>query len=255
MHRDIRRLAAALLIAIVVPGCSDSSGPGRPKAAVTPVDPATAASLRVTVGYSGQVPPGQPINMSGAPGCAAVHPEPVVDQAVVATNGKLENAVVYIKSGLGDRGFDIPSEPVVVDQKGCLYHPRIAAAMVSQPIKFVNSDTEPHNVRGRPQTVSAWNFMIGVQNASRTIQLNKPEVGIRVGCDIHPWMVAFVSVFDHPYFGVTGTDGTVKLPDLPPGDYVVAAWHEKLGSVEKSVSLPARGSVDVDLAYGAGSGG
>jgi len=232
--------------------CSEDSEPRAPKAGITPVDPATAATLRVKVVYNGVPPSPQPINMSGTPACAAANPEPPYDRPIAAEGGRLDGAVVYIKSGLGERGFPTPGEPVVIDQKGCLYHPRVAAAMVGQGVKFLNSDTEPHNVRGRPQTVKAWNFMIPVQNASRTVELNRSEVGIRVGCDIHPWMVAYVSVFDHPYFGVTKSDGTVVLEKLPPGDYVVAVWHEKLGTLEKSVSVPPRGSLDLDLTYGEG---
>lgn len=247
-------LSASLLVTASLLGCSDSPRAPERKAGATPIDPATVASIRVGVGYTGVVPAPQPINMSGTPACAAAHPEPVFDRAIAVEGGRLENAVVYIKAGLGDRGFPTPSDPAVVDQKGCLYDPRVAAAMVGQPVKFVNSDPEPHNVRGRPQNVKAWNFMIPVQNASRTVEFDKPEVGIRVGCDIHPWMVAYLSIFDHPYFGVSKSDGPVVLEDLPPGDYVVAAWHEKLGTLEKSVSVPARGSLDLDLTYGDGSG-
>ena len=131
--------------------------------------------------------------------------------------GKLAGAVVSIKSGLGDRAFAIPEQPVVIDQKGCLYEPRVSAAMIWQPVEFHNSDREPHNVRGRPQTVEAWNFIISRQGASRTLKFDKPENGIRIGCDIHPWMAAYLSVFEHPYFGVTSNDGTVTLSTVPPG--------------------------------------
>jgi hypothetical protein len=127
----------------------------------------------------------------------------------------------------------------------------VAAAMIWQPVEFLNSDREAHNVRGRPKNVKAWNFMIPRQNASRTLRFDEPEVGIRVGCDVHPWMVAYLSIFEHPYFAVTPADGTVALANVPPGAYVVAAWHEKLGTKEQRVELAAKGAAEIEIAYGA----
>jgi hypothetical protein len=245
------RAAPFCLAAIVAAGsCSDSSAPP-PHRPVTPVDASTAGTIRIRVSYAGQVPDPKQINMNGSPGCAALHPEPVADDSLIVRDGRLAGAVVYIKSGLGGRAFAIPEQPVVIDQKGCLYDPRISASMIYQPVEFLNSDREAHNVRGRPQKVEAWNFIISRQNASRTLRFDKPEVGIRVGCDIHPWMAAYLSIFEHPYFAVTPSDGTVTLANVPPGSYVVAVWHEKLGNKEQKVELPPRGAAEIDLGYSA----
>jgi plastocyanin len=229
--------------------CSDPSSGPPPNRAVTPVDAATAGTIRVRVTYKGTVPEPKVINMGGSPPCAELHPDPVKDNSLLVSDGKLAGAVVSIKSGLGDRAFAIPEQPVIIDQKGCLYDPRVSAAMIWQPVEFHNSDREPHNVRGRPQNVEAWNFIISRQGASRTLKFDKPETGIRVGCDIHPWMAAYLSVFEHPYFGVTSNDGTVTLATVPPGSYVVSAWHEKLGEKEQRVELAASGSAEVEIDY------
>ena len=157
---------------------------------------------------------------------------------------------MYIDKGLGDRAFAPPTQPVVIDQKGCLYDPRVAAAMVGQPVDFHNADPVAHNVHGRPRVGGAWNFLMSRPDSTRTMYFEKPETGIRIGCDIHPWMVAYLSVFDHPYFAVTPADGTAVLRPLPPGDYVVAAWHETLGTIRRPVTLAARESLSVDLNYG-----
>ncbi len=234
----------ALLSAVV--GCSGSSSTG---AAVvgTPVDAATAGSIEVQVTYAGAAPVPKTIDMRAVPQCAAAHREPVLDQSLVVKDGKLANAVVWIKSGLETWVFSTPAEPVSIDQKGCIYEPRVAAAMVGQTVRFKNSDPEAHNVHGRPKVVDAWNFIMSRPGATRDLSFNKPEIAVPIGCDVHPWMSGHLAILSNPFFGVTSTDGTVKLANVPPGEYVIGAWHETLGSREKKVSLPPRGSEKLQL--------
>ncbi len=248
LRTNCNLLLAALALVATAAGCSDSSGPP-PQPVVTPVDRATAATIIARVTYAGAVPPPVEINMRSAGRCAEQHPEAVYDQPVAVSNGALANVLVYIKSGLEGRSFTFPTEPVVIDQRGCLYHPRVTALMTGQPLQFVNSDPEAHNVRGRPQTVDAWNFMMSRPQSTRTLYFDKTEIGIRIGCDVHPWMKAFVSVLPHPYFAVTAGDGTVRLSNVPPGDYVIGTWHETLGVKEQAVTLVANGSEDVTVKY------
>ncbi len=243
-----RRSLILVTLSALATACSDSSGPP-PQPEVTPVDQATAGSITATVSYAGEVPEPVEINMAASGRCADQYSAPVFDQPVQVAGGKLANTLVYIKSGLGDRKFKFPTEPVVIDQRGCLYHPRVAALMAGQPLEFLNSDPEAHNVRGRPETVKAWNFMMSRPNSTRTLYFDKAEIGIRVGCDVHPWMQAYVSVLTHPYFGISGENGTVQLTNVPPGDYVVGTWHEKLGTREQKVTLAASGTATVDIAY------
>lgn len=241
----------ALMVALTsVMACSKpESGSAAPRAPVTPVDLSTAGSIQVQVSYSGSPPTPAFINMSGTPACAALHPNPVPDQSLVVDSGHVAWAVAYIKSGLGDRTFAPPTEPVVIDQKGCLYDPHVVAVMVGQPLQFRNSDQEAHNVHGRPKEVDAWNFLMSRPNSTRDVIFDKPEVGIPVSCDVHPWMRAYVSVFDHPYFAVTPRDGTVTLRSVPPGDYVIAVWHETLGTLVKPVALAPSGTATVQFTY------
>lgn len=245
-----RGLWPLVLVVVLMTGCSKSeSGPAQPRGPVTPVDPSTAGTIEVRVSYTGAPPTPTVLNMSSVPACAAAHPDPVLEPSLLVSDGRLANAVVYIKSGLGERGFAVPAEAVVIDQKGCLYEPHVAAAMVGQPVQFRNSDTEAHNVHGRPRVAEAWNFLMSRPNSTRDVTFDKPEVGIPVSCDIHPWMRAYVLVFDNPYFAVTPRDGTVTLRSVPPGDYVVAVWHETLGTLVRPVSLPARGTTTVEFAF------
>src|SRR5207244_120000 len=124
---------------------------------------------------------------------------PVVDQSLLVQDGHLANAVVWIKDGLQGWVFAPPTTPVIIDQKGCLYEPHVAAAMVSQPVQFLNSDREAHNVHGHPTVVSAWNFLLSRPGAAKTLGFDKPEVGIPVGCDIHPWMRGYLAVLPNPF--------------------------------------------------------
>lgn len=243
-------LAACLAAALLAAACSKSdSGPTRAKAPGPPIDLSTAGAIQVQVDYTGPAPSPAAINMAGTPACAAMHPQPVPDQSLVVNAGHLANAVVYIKSGLGDRGFAAPETPVVLDQRGCLYAPHVAAVMEGQPLEFRNSDAEAHNVHGRPQTADGWNFLMSRPGSTRDVTIDKPEVGIPVGCDIHPWMRAYVSVFDHPYFAVTGGDGAATLKPLPPGPYEVAVWHETLGTLVQPVTVAPNGTATVRFAF------
>jgi len=234
-------------VLLVLLGCSDSAAPPQQAMVPTPVDAATAGTIHVAVRYHGPVPVPKAIEMSSASQCAAAHQEPATDESLLVDDGRLANALVWIKSGLEHWAFAPPASPLRFDQKGCLYHPRVAAAMVGQPVQFSNDDQDPHNVHGQPRVVNGWNFIMSKQGSSRTLSFDKPEIGIPVGCDIHPWMHAYLSVVANPYFAVTPTDGSVTLSQVPPGDYVVAVWHEKLGTQEQHVSVAPRGAATVEL--------
>jgi hypothetical protein len=109
----------------------------------------------------------------------------------------------------------VPAEPVSVDQRGCIYRPRVVGLRVGQPLIVRNSDDGLHNVHN--------NF-------------HPRDSGIlRIECDVHTWMVAFVGVVNHPYFAVTGKDGSFELHDVPAGTYDDRAWHERLGAITSQV--------------------
>jgi plastocyanin len=244
-----RRVAPIVLLAVILASCSKSDSGSRAKGPVTPVDPATAGSIQVQVRYAGPPAAPKPINMNGTPACAALHPEPVLEQPLKVSDGQLADAVVYIKSGFGDRAFAAPAQPVVIDQKGCLYDPRVVAVMVGQPLQFRNSDNEAHNVHGRPKQIDGWNFLMSRPNSTRDVTFDKPEVGVLVSCDVHPWMRAYVSVFDNPYFAITPSNGTVTLKQVPPGNYVVGVWHETLGTLVQPVTVAPSGTASLQFTY------
>ncbi len=231
-------------------GACQEDLPQPPKRAVTPLDPTTVGTVYGTVLFSGSVPEPAPIQLGGWSECRFQHQGPVYAQDVLVKDGRVQNALVYIKEGLEGRIFAIPQEPAIVDQKGCTFIPRIVALQAYQPLRFLNSDPLAHNVHGRPKNSREWNFSLGVKGASRTLVIDKPEVAIEVVCDIHPWMRAYIAVLDHPYFALSKEDGSFALSNLPPGQYILEAWHERLGTHSQKISLEPKETREVRFVLG-----
>ncbi len=248
-----RRVAVASIAAMLI--AAGACSREREKRQPTPLDLSTVGAVSGVVRVDGTPPPQTMLDVGSAAECAAQHAGKVPAGDVLVKDGKVQNAVVYIKAGLGDRVFAVPETPVVIDQKGCLFEPRIAAAQTDQPIRFLNGDPLPHNVHGLPSKSSAWNFSLGVKGASRNVTIETPEPAIEIKCDIHPWMKAYLAVFDHPYFAVTDADGRYTLANVPPGNYVLEVWHERLGTRTADVSLAPKETKTVDFTFPAGKGG
>jgi len=242
------RALVQVLALVALVGCG---GGGAPKRPVTPLDHTTTGTVEGEVRVDGTPPASTQLTVGTFPGCSVAGGGTVSAGDVLVADGRVQNAVVWVKSGLGDRVFAVPDTPVEIDQKGCLYVPRVVAAQVGQPIVFKNSDATLHNVHGTPKASSGWNFGLAVVGASRTITIDHAEVPVGVRCDVHPWMQAWVAVTDHPYVAVTGADGRFALRDVPPGEYVVAVWHERLGTREARVALGPRETKSVAFTLGA----
>lgn len=141
----------------------------------------------------------------------AAHQSAVLDEAVaVRGEGKervLANAFVYIKQGLEDKSFEPPTESVTIDQNGCWFSPRVLGIRVGQTFKVTNSDPLTHNIHPLPEINRDWNQSQSPGDQPLTRRFTQPEVMVRVKCNIHSWMHAWVGVVAHPYFAVTGADG------------------------------------------------
>ncbi len=230
-------VAVAVAAAACGGGQDKSAEPAAPAAApdAKKVDTATAGEISGKALVDGQLPPNPPIKMAGDPACNNPN---ATAEIYVANNGALENVFVYIKDGLGNKYlFDTPTQPVELDQKGCMYHPHVLGLRVGQPLRVVNGDQTMHNVHGMPQTNREFNKSQPITGQKDDFTFTAPEVMIPFKCDVHSWMKAYVGVLNHPYFAVTGSGGTFELRSVPAGTYTIEAWHEKLGTRSQQVTI------------------
>ena len=231
-------------------GGGGGGGGGGPQP-TSPVDPATAATVTGKAMFTGAAPENAPILMDAEPVCQDKYPDGAFEETVLVNNGALENVFVYVKEGLGDLKFPIPSEPVVLDQQGCRYHPHVFGIQAGQDLIIRNSDGILHNIHPMPEINRSFN--LGQPKAmDSTKQFDKAEVMIRIECDVHDWMLGYAGVLEHPYFSVTGGDGAFSLPNLPPGTYTIEAWHEKYGAQTMQVTVGAKETKDIEFTFSGG---
>jgi hypothetical protein len=230
-------------------GGDAAAGGEQPAAGTIQVDQATAGTVMGRVAFEGTAPEGEPIDMSEEPTCAEQHAEaPMRMPAMVGADGGLGNVYVYVKEGLPQGTWATPSEPVELDQEGCRYHPHVLGLQIGQTLQIRNSDGLLHNINARPENQRGFNVSQPT-NMTTDRQFSQAEVMIPVQCDVHGWMEAFIGVQSHPYFAVTGEDGSFEIANLPPGDYVVEAWHERYGTQTVNVSVAESGEATADFTY------
>jgi len=243
----------ALLCAIFLAACSKPEAATKPAPAAPvyfKVDPATTATITGTIKFTGKKPARKPIDMSNDPACVAAHHGRVYDESeVVNANGTLANVFVYVKAGLEGKKFEAPATPVTIDQRGCWFLPRVLGIQVGQVLNVTNSDPVTHNIHPMAEINREWNHSQGQGDEPLARKFLKPEVLIRVKCNIHSWMHAFIGVVDNPYFAITGADGAFTLPNLPPGEYTIEAVHENLGAQQMKVSVGPKGAGVADFTF------
>ncbi len=210
---------------------------------------AEGASVNVTVKWDGK--PYKPKTMKNMnKECTGFHDGKPPRKAAIKTNdnGTLNNVFVYVKNApKGD--YSMPAEAAELDQKGCVYHPRVQGVRVGQELKIRNSDPTAHNVHFRPKKNKEFNKSQPKKDLINTLVFKRAEIMVPVKCDVHPWMVAYVGVMDNPFFGTTRDEGTVKIEGLPGGTYTLVAWHEKYGEKTTEVTVATDESKDADFTY------
>jgi hypothetical protein len=207
-----------------------------------------AATITGKVLFEGTAPKPEEITLDEACQAAHSYQKKYREDFLVNENKTLRNCFVYIKSGI-DKTFDPPSEPFLLDQKGCDYIPRVFGVQVGQRIQVRNSDAILHNVRGSTHINKVFNFMQPKQGQVDEKIFDKPEVMVQFKCDVHPWMSSWCGVLPHPYFAVTGEDGTFTIKNLPPGTYTLEAWHEVLGRKAAEVTVAANETKEIEFQY------
>lgn len=235
--------AIALLLSFS--GCDERSATIRPSGSPSTQKAVVAhpGAISGRVKFSGKAPTLLPLNTASVPACN--HPAGIPDESVVInSNGTLANVFVYLKGVPASSGSGEP--PVVLDQVNCQYVPHVAAVQVGQTLRLKSSDPFLHNVHiADAQPPINWAFT-GIQQ--RDCTFDRPGF-LKVRCDVHPWMTAWVGVFDSPYFAVTGADGTFTIGNLPAGRYTLTAWQERFGEVSQPITVAPDGTVSAEIEF------
>jgi len=183
-----------------------------------------------TVTLKGTPPPEKEITpLKDDANCGKLHTTtPTTHFYVVGGKGELADVVVSVV-GISGKSSGASAAPIVIDQKGCEYTPQIQAVQTDQKILVKNSDPVLHNVHTLPAVAgnAEKNQAQAPNGPDLTFTFSKPEPFLKFKCDVHPWMFAWISVFDHPYFAVSGKDGTFKIANVPNGKYKIQAAHRK----------------------------
>ena len=203
---------------------------------------AYAGALSGSVKTTKPAPKAEAIKMSADPVCAKENAGKQVmkEDVVVGAGGTLANVFVYVKEGVKSPPA-APATPVSFDQKGCTYTPHVFGIRVGQPLKIINSDPVLHNVHSMAKSNAGFNMGMATKGQVIEKKFTKPEVLVKIKCDVHGWMTAYVGVVDHPYFAVTDKQGNFSIDGLPAGEYTVEAVHEKFGAKTAKVTVTDAG--------------
>ncbi|HVS83157.1 MAG TPA: carboxypeptidase regulatory-like domain-containing protein [Pyrinomonadaceae bacterium] len=256
-------LIAALSLLSLASSCGGPPGPpkedGTVKAYASKGDEGTISGK---ISFTGAAPEAKKIDTSADVACTQKSPNLTTEDWAVK-DGKLANTFVYIKDGtladnskVGDYSSwpNAPTGTVVLDQNGCHYKPHVLGVVVNQEISITNSDPTTHNIHFMPANNPDWNQSQVNGAAALSHKLAHAEVLVPVKCNQHPWMKSYVGVMKHPFFAVSGEDGSFTIKGVPPGKYTVVAWHEGgAKGTEKTmeVTVPARGAGAADFSFGA----
>ena len=201
--------------------------------AVAVPEPGHTAAIKGTVHYAG--PPVEAKKLSVTVDQFVCGKDKDAEELVLSPQRGIRNAVVSLASPPPGARWEFSTAPVFLDQRQCTFAPRVILVPAGGTVEFLNSDRLLHNIHSTSKGNPVFNR---TQPKGRTIPIAfaKPEI-VRIGCDLHSWMRAWIVVMEHPFHAVTGSGGEFTLPSVPPGQYTLNVWHETLGTVTKDVTV------------------
>ncbi|MDA1185329.1 MAG: carboxypeptidase regulatory-like domain-containing protein [Acidobacteria bacterium] len=194
--------------------------------------------------------PGNPIIRMGAdPLCSRLNRgKRVVQETVVASaDGGLANVFITLDGSFPASAA--PGSPITLNQEGCVYYPRVVGVRAGQALEVRNADALMHNVHGVSAADNGFNVSQPRDGMVQTFQMANEERMLRMRCDVHNWMTAYVGVVSHPYFAVSGTDGAFDMVGVPPGTYTVRIWHERFGELTQTVRVSTGETATIDFEF------
>jgi plastocyanin len=197
------------------------------------------------ISFTGAVPAPRKLDMSADSKCEG---ENFLNDVVVK-DGKLQNVLVFVKSGLPQGAFETPADAVTLDQKGCKYVPRVLGIQAGQPMEIVNSDQTNHNIHTLPRVNREFDSSQLAGQGPITSKFKHPETMFPVKCNQHSWMRAYIAVLAHPFFAISDSNGAFTIKGLPPGEYEIEAWHEKYGAKTAKLKVAEKADSKADFSF------
>ncbi|HLY36908.1 MAG TPA: carboxypeptidase regulatory-like domain-containing protein [Candidatus Binatia bacterium] len=194
-------------------------------------------TLSGAVTYEGTPPPPQKIEVTKDPEVCGK--DKTAPNLLVGQGGGIANVVVVVNATKGKK-LEVPAQNPTFDQKTCEFHPHVLAFPAGSTIDVTNSDGILHNIHTTSTVNPSQNQAQPKFKQKIQLKVEKPEWPINVKCDVHGWMSGYWISEEHPYFAVTDANGAFKIADLPPGDYQVELWQEKLGKKTMPASIKAK---------------
>ncbi len=231
------------------PDDEDNTEAAAANAPAVAVDMANGATVTGKITFTGAKPTLNKIQMDAEPSCAAMHNNIPSQEVVINDNGTLRYVMVYVKDGLNGKSYKPIEQKENLDQKGCLYEPHVIGLVNSEELDISNDDKTTHNIHPQPKINREWNESQSSGDVKKKEFTQSEWPPIPVKCNIHPWMKMYIGVFNHPFFAVSGADGTFTIKGLPPGTYTIAAWQEKYGEQTQKVTVKSKEETKVDFNF------
>jgi hypothetical protein len=236
------RLILSTTLAVLVAG----QGSVFPRAAAAQ---ARVGTIKGRVRLTGKSPGNAVIRMGVDPMCGKLNAgkQVVQEQVVVSADGGLANTFVRLQGSFPSTA--VPKQPVAMDQRACFYIPRVVGVRVGQALQIRNSDPMLHNLHSLSASRNGFNTGQPSAGMVYSFQPKEEEIMLRLKCDVHRWMTAYIGVVNHPYFAVSDAGGAFEIANVPAGNYTIQTWHERYGSLTRPVRVTAGATAIVDVPY------